>query len=174
MTPSASPNLPYHPWTTFSYAREEAHRRGDRVVGTEHLVLGLIRDPEMPGLLQTDLDTAREALAAIDRDALKAIGIDAAVDAPEIPAPTSSRLDRTPTGRLPRPTVKELLTHRMQLTPGAKAALRVAGMDLRRGRLSDPRQVLAALLALEPPDPAAELFNQLGVDRAALRANLDD
>jgi hypothetical protein len=172
MTARTSADLPYHPWTTFAYAREEAHRRGDRVVGTEHLVLGLIRDPAVPALLHTDLDTARAALAAIDHDALQAIGFDAAIDPPAIPAPASTRTDRTPTGRRPRPTVKELLTHRMPLTPGAKAALRMGSKDLRRARLSNPRQVLAALLALEPPDPAAELFNQLDVDRAALRATL--
>lgn len=169
---TARTGTPYHPWTTFVYAREEARLRGDRVVGTEHLVLGLMRDPQLSGLLEADLNAAREALAAIDRDALSAIGLDASLAEPPMPASLSANLDQAPSGRPPRPTVRELLTHRMPMTPAAKTALRVGGRDLRRSRLSDPRQVLSALLTLEPPDPAAVLFNQLGVDRTALRAAL--
>ena len=58
------------------YAREEARRRGNRRVGSEDLVLGLLREPDVAQLLGCDLGTAREALDAMDRDALVAIGID--------------------------------------------------------------------------------------------------
>ncbi|HEX4035469.1 MAG TPA: Clp protease N-terminal domain-containing protein [Solirubrobacteraceae bacterium] len=169
---TASTDTTYHPWTTFVYAREEARRRGDRVVGTEHLVLGLLRDPQLSGLLEADLNAAREALAALDRDALSAIGLDASIEEPPMPASVSASPDDRASCRPPRPTVRELLTQRMPLTPAAKTALRVGGKELRRSRLSDPRQVLSALLALEPPDPAAALLKQLGVDRTELRAEL--
>jgi hypothetical protein len=43
---------------------------------------------------------------------------------------------------------------------------------MRRRRPVDPWQVLVALLALEPPDPAAQLLTALGVDREAVRAQL--
>ena len=35
----------YHPWTTYIDARQEARRRGDHKVGTEHLVLALLMEP---------------------------------------------------------------------------------------------------------------------------------
>ena len=70
MTAKPSKAGEYHPWTTFIYAREEARRRGDRRVGTEHLVLGLLREPEIARLLGCDLEAAREALDAMDHDAL--------------------------------------------------------------------------------------------------------
>jgi hypothetical protein len=47
MTANASKVGEYHPWTTYVYAREEARRRGDGCVGTEHLVLGLLREPDL-------------------------------------------------------------------------------------------------------------------------------
>jgi predicted RNA-binding protein len=45
MTERLTAGEDYHPWTTFIYARQEARRRGDRKVGTEHLVLALMREP---------------------------------------------------------------------------------------------------------------------------------
>jgi|HubBroStandDraft_6_1064221.scaffolds.fasta_scaffold26237_5 hypothetical protein len=35
----------YHPWSTYIAAREEARRRGDRRVGTEHLLVALLENP---------------------------------------------------------------------------------------------------------------------------------
>jgi len=75
----------YHPWVTFIYAREEARRRGDRRVGTEHLVLGLVSEPAMAEVLGRDLPTARAALDALDHDALVAVGLGEGLDAPPIP-----------------------------------------------------------------------------------------
>ena len=45
MTKHPKPADAYHPWRTYIDAREEARRRGDRKVGTEHLILGLLREP---------------------------------------------------------------------------------------------------------------------------------
>jgi hypothetical protein len=78
------PREDYHPWTTYAYAREEALRRGDRRVGTEHLLLGLLREPELADALGHDLDETRGALAAMDREALASVGVDPAIDAPPI------------------------------------------------------------------------------------------
>ena len=75
MTTRAHAPDPDHPWTTSIYAREEAHVRGDRRVGTEHLVLGLLHEPLIGSLLGADLPRARAALDALDRDALGAIGV---------------------------------------------------------------------------------------------------
>ncbi|HKR98147.1 MAG TPA: Clp protease N-terminal domain-containing protein, partial [Candidatus Dormibacteraeota bacterium] len=51
MTAKANTVGEYHPWTTYVYAREEARLRGDRRVGTEHLVLGLLREPDLAQVL---------------------------------------------------------------------------------------------------------------------------
>ena len=84
----------YHPWTTYVDARQEARRRGDHKVGTEHLVLALLMEPP--------------------------------------------------------------------------------SKEMRRfgGRHPGPGRILAALLQLDRPDAAAELFARLGVDRAAARDRL--
>jgi hypothetical protein len=103
----------YHPWTTYVYAREEARRRGDRRVGAEHLVLRLVREPDVARLLECDLRAAREALDAMDRDALVAIGIERTLEARPVPT-------REPVLRGARPSVKAVLADRLPLTPVAK------------------------------------------------------
>jgi ATP-dependent Clp protease ATP-binding subunit ClpA len=154
----------YHPWTTYIYAREEARRRGDRKAGTEHLVLGLLREPTLAQALGCDLETARRALEAMDREALEAVGIGAGFDAP--PIPIRDRVKPT------KPTLKAVLQDRLPLTPAAKAALQEVGKPMRRGHRIAPQEVLLALLELQPPDPAAELFAALGIDRRAVRERL--
>src|SRR5262245_29909452 len=53
-------------------ALEEARRRGDRRLSTEHLLLALLYDPAAAPAraLGVDLETARAALDALDRAAL--------------------------------------------------------------------------------------------------------
>ena len=155
----------YHPWATYIYAREEARARGDRRVGTEHLVLGLLREPGLAEVIGHDLRSARQTLADMDRAALTAVGLDVELDAPAIPM-------REPTRVAGRPRLKAVLADRLPLTPGAKRALEVTGKDLRRGRSVDPNQVMLAILSLRAPDPAAALLDELGVDRAAARERL--
>lgn len=154
----------YHPWTTALYARDEARRRGDRKIGTEHLVLGLLREPAVVGALGLDLEQARARLEALDRDALAAVGVAGALDAPAV----TVREQAFP----PRPTLAAVLRDHMPMTPGAKAALREGSRDMRRGRRITAPQIMLALLQLAPPDPAAELIDALGVDRGAARAQL--
>jgi hypothetical protein len=152
----------YHPWTTYIAAREEARRRGDRKVGTDHLLLGLLQEPGVPELLGIDVETARAALDQLDDQALAAVGLGADLHVPAIP----SRAGMRP----PRPTLRAVLHDRMPLTPAAKAALQSTEKDIRRGRPVNPRIVLTALLDLDSPDPAADLLDAIGVDRSVVRA----
>jgi ATP-dependent Clp protease ATP-binding subunit ClpA len=146
-------------------AREEARRRGDRKVGTEHLLLGLLREPVLAQALGCDLQTARDALDAMDHDALAAVGIGAAFNVPPIP------IDE-PIKRPSRPTLKAVLRDRLPMTPAAKKALEETWKERRGGHHVPTEHVLLTVLELDPPDPAAELITALGVDRAAARQRL--
>lgn len=154
----------YHPWTTFIYAADEARRRGDRKVGTDHLLLGLLREPPLAQALDTDLESARAMLETMDRQALRAT-IGTALES--APAPLYAA-----DGPPPRPTLREVMRQRMRLTPVAKRAMEMSSKDLRRGRVVEPRQLLFALLALERPDPGAALLDALGIDRDGVRRRL--
>src|ERR1017187_4536118 len=66
MTNSPQATTAYHPWTTFAAAREGARSRGDRRVGTDHLLLGLLRDPEIETVMHVTLESAREAPYSLD------------------------------------------------------------------------------------------------------------
>lgn len=156
----------WNPWSTYVDARGEARRRGDRKVGTEHLILGLLREPALAQALRCDLQTARDALDAMDHDALAAVGIGAAFNAPPI------RIDE-PIKLSSRAAFKAALRDRLPMTPAAKAALEESYKEIRRGHGIGPQQVLLTVLELKPPDPAAELIAALGVDRAAARHRLD-
>ena len=165
MTKHSKPADAWNPWSTYIDAREEARRRGDRKVGTEHLILALLREPVLAQALGCDRQTARDALDAIDNDALAAIGIGAAFNAPPIP-------NDEPINRPSRPTLKAVLRDRLPMTPAAKRALEESYKDRRRSHHIRPQQVLLTVLELDPPDPAAELIAALGVDRAAARQHL--
>src|SRR5580704_17413732 len=97
MNKHSKPADAWNPWSTYIDAREEARRRGDRKVGTEHLILGLLREPVLAQALGCDLQTARDALDAMDHDALAAVGIGAAFDAPPIPIDEASKQTSKPT-----------------------------------------------------------------------------
>ena len=165
MTKHAKPAPWCLPWSTYIDAREEARRRGDRKVGTEHLVLGLLMEPVLAQALGCDLQTARDALDAMDHDALAAVGIGAAFNAPPIPI-------NEPIKRSSRQTFTAVLRDHLPMTPAAKTALEKSSKEKRRDHYDYPQQVLLTILELEPPDPAAELIAALGVDRAATRQRL--
>jgi hypothetical protein len=153
---------PYHPWSTYAAAREEARQRGDRRIGTEHLVLGLLRDEDIEELLGTTLGAAREEFSRLDRGALGAIGV---APVPEVPLLAERSLP-------PRPTIRSVLEQRIKMTPAAKGALQQAGNPMRRGEHITPGRVLAALLENRPPDPGVGLLIALGVDLAEVRRRL--
>ncbi|MEU7024042.1 Clp protease N-terminal domain-containing protein [Streptomyces sp. NPDC046203] len=128
----------------------EAALRGDRRIGTEHLLLGVLHEPGAARALGTDLETVRAALDALDRFALAVVGIDIrGIARPPIPASRK----RTP------------------FTSGARAVLPRALAETRKagGRRITPEHLLLALLDRERPDPAAEVMAELGIDRAAVR-----
>jgi ATP-dependent Clp protease ATP-binding subunit ClpA len=137
-------------------AAGETQRRGDRRIGTEHLLLGVLHDPgsEVAQALGVDLGCAPAASAALDRDALAAVGVDVEHLGP------LSNVD----GPHRRPP----------LTSGARAVLQRSLHEARsaRSRSIETRHLLLALLARERPDPAAELLAALRVDPAAVRERL--
>jgi len=176
MTAKANKVGGFNPWATAVHAREEARRRGNRRVGTEDLVLGLLREPDVAQVLGCDLGAARGALDALDRDALVAVGIDRPLDAPPVPT-------REPALGGRRAVLKAVLTDHLPMTPVAKRVLEESGKDLRHGRSVDPRQrargwsrerVLIALLSLAPPDPAAALLDALEVNRDGVSTRLSE
>ncbi len=139
----------YNFGATYFDARDEASRRGDRTIGTEHLVLALLVDPASPAAkaIGCDLDTARAALDALDSQALSAIGVEPGITAGPVAVRTQGRL---------------------RLTPAAKAIF--TGIpDARKDRRAGLGKVLYALLDLRRPDPAAELLASLAVDAPTVR-----
>ena len=168
--PSTAEGSAYHPWTTYIVAREEARRRGDRKVGTEHLLLALLSEPDLSGILDVTIEEARTALDALDLQAFASIGLDVRLDLPP--------LTSTPSAELPRkPTFRAVLKGRLPMTPTAKRTLEASSKGTRRGRARPgtryvAKNVLAALLELERPDPAAELLVGLGLEPAAIRERL--
>ena len=154
---------PYHPWTAYMWAREEARSRGDRRTGTDHLVLALLEDPTVEAVLGVSLQEARDCVDSLDREALGALGLAEGVDAP-------------PLGMLPvpeRPTFKAVVKDRIRMTPVAKRVLEEAGKPMRRGKQITALDVLRRILDLEAPDPAAALLRALGIDVDEVRARIE-
>lgn len=138
---------------TVSSALDEATRRGDRRIGTEHLLLGVLHAPGPARAMDTGPEAARAALDALDRSALALVGVDVqGVERPPVPASRK----RTP------------------LTSGARAVLTRALTETRKAgsRRIAAEHLLLALLDCEEPDPAADLMAQLGIDRAAVREHV--
>jgi hypothetical protein len=134
-------------------AMAEAQRRGDRRLSTEHLLLGVLHEPEAVSALGVDVAAARAGLDALDRAALAAIGIN--------------------TGEF-HPTAVPAATKRPPLTTAARATLLRAVKPTPKSKAVHPtaEQFVLAVLANERPDPAADLLAHLGVDVEAVRARL--
>jgi ATP-dependent Clp protease ATP-binding subunit ClpA len=136
-------------------AAEEAARRGDRRIGTDHLLLGLLREPGSLAVevLGVDLDAARAASDDLDRIALAAVGVEA--------------------GGMPGPAPLRARRH-LPLSSGARAVMvrAVEGARAAKARRIEVRHLLLALLACERPDPAAVLLEALHVDRTEARERL--
>jgi hypothetical protein len=158
-TESVAPEA-LHAWAICLRAGEEARRRGDRRAGTDHLLLALFEDPSTEGVLGVNLQQARQALESLDHEALGALGLGPGLDAPPLPMRAVPK----------KPTIRDVIQKdRVRITPGAKKVLEQASKPNRRRLRITARQVLAQILALQPPDPAAVLLGALGVDRAAAR-----
>jgi hypothetical protein len=147
-----------HAWAICLRAGEEARRRGDRRAGTDHVLLALFEDPSTEVVLGVSLQQAREALESLDREALGAVGLGFSTDAPPLPMRAVPK----------KPRIRDVIQKdRLRMTPAAKRVLEEASKPNRRRLQITAQQVLAQILTLQPPDPAAALLGALGVDRAA-------
>jgi hypothetical protein len=162
-TESAVPEV-LHVWNISLRASEEARRRGDRRTGTDHLVLALLEDPPMEVVLGVSLQQARDALQSLDQEALGALGMGSGTDAPPLPMRAVPK----------KPTFKAVMKRdRFRMTPAAKRVLEDAVRPNRRKTQVTDHQVLAQILTLQRPDPAAVLLDALGVSTSEVRRRLD-
>jgi ATP-dependent Clp protease ATP-binding subunit ClpA len=132
----------------------EAEARGDRRLGSEHLLLGLLHEPDgvVARALGVGLDQARSALHAMDVEALAAVGVDTAV-APAVPPRSTGHLSFTSAAKV-------------VMERSLREAIR------RKDRRIEPTHLLLALLSCERPDATADLLERLGVDPVDVRARL--
>ena len=152
-----------HAWAIYLQAGEEARRRGDRRVGTDHVLLALFEDPSIEVVLGVSLQQARQALESLDHEALGALGLRLGTDAPPLPMRAVPK----------KPTIRDIIRKdRLRMTPAAKKVLEDSSKTNRRRLYVTAQQVLAQILTLQPPDPAAVLLDALSVDRAAARQRL--
>ena len=153
-----------HVWAIYLRASEEARRRGDRRTGTDHILLALFEDPSVEVVLGVTLQLAREALESLDHEALGAVGLGAGADAPPLPMRAVPK----------KPKITDLMKKdRLGMTPAAKKVLEQAAKPNRRKTQVTGQQVLARILTLQPPDPAAVLLGALGVNTSEVRRRLD-
>ncbi len=153
-----------HAWALVLRAGEEARRRGDRRIGTDHLLLALFEDPSFDAILGVNLQQARQALDTLDHEALATLGFGADADAPELPMRAVPK----------KPRFRDVAQKdRIRMTPVAKKVLESASKPNRRRIKVTSQQVLAQILMLHPPDPAAVLLRTLGVDTSEVRSRLD-
>jgi hypothetical protein len=162
-TESAAPEV-HHAWAIYLQASEEARRRGDRRTGTDHLLLALLADPSVEVALGVTLQQARQALESLDHEALGALGMVSGTDAPALPMRAVPR----------KPRFRDVATKdHFRMTPAAKKVLEDAARPNRRKLQVTAQQVLARILTLQPPDPAAGLLGALGVNTPEVRRRLD-
>jgi hypothetical protein len=154
-TQSVGPAM-LHVWAVYLRASEEARRRGDRRTGTDHILLALFEDPSIEAVLGVNLQQARQALESLDHEALGALGLGAGTDAPPLPMRAVPK----------QPRIRDVAKKdRFRMTPAAKKVLEAAYKPKghRKLQVTGP-EVLAQILTLQPPDPAAALLGALGVN----------
>jgi ATP-dependent Clp protease ATP-binding subunit ClpA len=163
MTESVVPDT-LHAWAIYMQASEEARRQGDRRTGTDHILLALLADPSTEAVLGVNLQQARQALESLDHEALGALGLGAKTDIPALPMHAVPK----------KPRLRDIAQKdRLRLTPAAKRVLEEAVKPNRRKTQVTAQQVLAQILTLQPPDPAAALLSALGVNTSEVRSRLD-
>ena len=154
-----------HAWAIYLQASEEARRRGDRRTGTDHVLLALFADPSVEMVLGVSLQQARQALESLDREALASVGLGSGADAPPLAMSAVPK----------KPRIRDVAKKdRFRMTPAAKKVLEDAYKPKghRKLQVTGP-EVLAQILALQPPDPAAVLLDALDVNTAEVRRRLD-
>ena len=153
-----------HVWAIYMQASEEARRRGDRRTGTDHILLGLLEDPSIEVVLGVSVQQARQALESLDQEALGALGMRSGTGAPPLPMRAVPK----------KPRIRDVMKKdRLRMTPAAKKVLEDAVNPNRRKTQVTAEQVLAQILTLRPPDPAAVLLGTLGVNTPEIRRRLD-
>jgi hypothetical protein len=162
-TESVVPEV-HHAWAIYLRASEEARRRGDRRTGTDHVLLALLEDPSIEVALGVTLQQARQAHESLDHEALGALGMVSGTDAPALPMRAVPKKPRL------RDVAKK---DRLRMTPAAKKVLEEAVKPNRQKLQVTAQQVLAQILILQPPDPAAVLLGALGVNTSQVRRRLD-
>ena len=154
-----------HVWAMYLRASEEARRRGDRRTGTDHVLLALFEDPSIEVVLGVSLQQARQALESLDQEALGALGMGSGADTPALPMRAVPK----------KPKFRDVMKKdRVRMTPAAKKVLEEAYKPKghRKLQVTGP-EVLAQILALQPPDPAGVLLGALGVNRSEVLHRLD-
>ncbi len=161
-TGSVAPEM-LHAWAICLQASEEARRRGDRRIGTDHILLALLQHPSIEAVLGVRLQQARQALESLDHEALGALGLGYGLDVP----PLSMRA-------VPKkPRIRDIAQKdRLRMAPAAKKVLEEASKPNRRRLQVSSRQMLGQVLTLQPPDPAAVLLGALGVNTSEIRRRL--
>jgi ATP-dependent Clp protease ATP-binding subunit ClpA len=159
--------------STVSEGLLEARRRGDRRIGTQHLLLGLLHDPEGAAALGVSLAQARAGEEVLDREALAAVGIDPGLPGAPAASVQEGIGDAAGDGQVLGAAVSR--TGRLPFTSGAKDVLArsVKYAATERSRLLTERHLLLALLDDRIPDPAATLLAHLGVNTDEVRARLN-
>ena len=153
-----------HVWAIYMRASEEARRRGDRRTGTDHILLGLLDDPSIEVVLGVSLQQARQALESLDQEALGGLGMGSGTDAHALPMRAVPK----------KPTFRDVMKKdRLRMTPTAKKVLEEAVKPNRRKTQVTAQQVLAQIVNLQTPDPAAVLLGALGVNTSDVRRRLD-
>jgi hypothetical protein len=163
-TESVAPEV-LHAWAIYLQASEEARRRGDRRTGTDHVLLAVLEDPSVEAVLGVSLQQAREALDSLDREALGALGLGVGADAPPLPMRAVPK----------KPRIRDVAKKdRFRMTPAAKKVLEEAYKPKghRKLQVTGP-EVLAQILTLQPPDPAAVLLGALGVNISEVGLELE-
>jgi hypothetical protein len=162
-TESVAPET-LHAWAICLQAGEEARRRGDRRTGTDHVLLALFDDPSIEAALGVSLQQARQAHESLDHEALGALGMVSGTDAPPLPMRAVPK----------KPRLRDVAQKdRLRMTPAAKKVLEESARPNRRKLQVLGQQVLAQILILQPPDPAAALLSALGVNTSEVRRRLD-
>ena len=162
-TESVAPET-LHAWAICLQAAEEARRRGDRRTGTDHILLALFEDHSIEVVLGVSLQQARQALESLDHEALGALGLGAGTDAPSLPMRAVPK----------KPRIRDVAKKdRFRMTPAAKRVLEEAYKPKRPKAPGHGAEVLAQILTLQPPDPAAVLLGALGVNTSEIQRRLD-
>jgi hypothetical protein len=114
--------------------------------------------------LGVNLQQARQALESLDHEALAALGLESGTDAPPLPMRAVPK----------KPRLRDVAQKdRLRMAPAAKKVLEEASKPNRRRLQVTAQQVLAQILTLQPPDPAAVLLGALGVNTSEVRRRLD-